>query len=62
MRIFISLLVICLILPQTEFDNLLVRKFNETGFFANYAEAKSVLKWLTWGCVFLFLLINYFIY
>lgn len=62
MRIFISLFVICLILPQTEFDNLLVRKFNETGFFANYAEAKSVLKWLTWSIIFLFLAINYFIY
>jgi hypothetical protein len=62
MRIFISLLVICLILPQTEFDNLLVRKFNETGFFANYAEAKSVLKWLTWGSIFLFLFINFVVY
>jgi preprotein translocase subunit SecG len=62
MRIFISLLVICLILPQTEFDNLLVRKFNETGLFANYAEAKSVLKWLTWGTIFLFLFINFIIY
>jgi hypothetical protein len=62
MRIFISLLVIGLILPQTEFDNLLVRKFNETGFFANYAEAKSVLKWLTWGTIFFFLFINFIIY
>jgi hypothetical protein len=62
MRILLSILVICLILPQTEFDNLLVRKFNETGFFANYAEAKTVLKWLTWSSIFLFLVINYFIY
>nr|YP_005089892.1 hypothetical chloroplast RF47 [Pedinomonas minor]ACQ90894.1 hypothetical chloroplast RF47 [Pedinomonas minor] len=62
MRILISLLVICLILPQTEFDNLLVRKFNETGFFANYAEAKSVLKWLTWSIIFVFLIINYFLH
>ena len=62
MRILIAFLVICLILPQTEFDNLLVRKFNETGFFANYGEAKSVLKWLTWAAIFLFLLLNYFVY
>nr|YP_009105294.1 hypothetical chloroplast RF47 [Pedinomonas tuberculata]AIT93948.1 hypothetical chloroplast RF47 [Pedinomonas tuberculata] len=61
MRVLIAILVIILILPQTEFDNLLVRKFNETGFFANYAEAKSVLKWLTWGMIFLFLTVNYFI-
>ncbi len=62
MRIFLSILVICLILPQTEFDNLLVRKFNETGFFANYAEAKSVLKWLTWASIILFLVINFIVY
>jgi hypothetical protein len=62
MRILLSILVICLILPQTDFDNLLLRKFNDTGYFANYAEAKVVLKWLTWSSIFFFLALNYFIY
>lgn len=58
MRLFLAFLVIVIILPQTEFDNLLLRRFNETGLFSNYAEAKSFLKWLTWIVIFLFLVLN----
>lgn len=61
MRLLLAFLVILVILPQTEFDNLLLRRFNETGLFSNYAEAKSVLKWLTWTLLFLFLVLNWFI-
>lgn len=61
MRLLLAFLVILVILPQTEFDNLLLRRFNETGLFSNYAEAKSVLKWLTWALLFGFLLLNWII-
>ncbi len=58
MRILLAILLRALILPQTSFDNLVVRQFNESGLFANYAEAKRVVAWATWGCLFAFLLLH----
>jgi hypothetical protein len=58
MRILLALVLRALILPQTSFDNLVVRRFNETGLFANYGEAKRVVAWATWGCLLAFLLLH----
>lgn len=58
MRIFLAILLRILILPQTSFDNRVVRRFNESGLFSNYAEAKQVVSVATWGCLFLFLILN----
>lgn len=58
MRLVFAILLILLILPQTSFDNVRVRRFNETGLFANYAEAKQVVTRATWACLFLFLGLN----
>jgi preprotein translocase subunit SecG len=60
MRIFLSILLIILILPQTEFDNLLLRKFLDTGYFTGYPEAKMVLNLLTWLSIYLFFFLNVF--
>jgi preprotein translocase subunit SecG len=60
MRLFISLLLIRLILPQTSSDNVVVSRFSDTGFFANYAEAKSVVSNLTWVLLFIVLLFHIF--
>lgn len=58
MRLIFAILLILLILPQTSFDNVRVRSFNETGLFSNYAEAKKVVSVATWACLFLFLGLN----
>jgi hypothetical protein len=59
-----GILIILLITPQTPTENIVLRKFCETGLFADYTEAKSFLKILTWFLIFSFLfltfLINYF--
>jgi hypothetical protein len=49
-----------LILPQTSSDNVVVSRFSDTGFFANYAEAKSVVSNLTWVLLFIVLLFHIF--
>ncbi len=59
-RLLFALLVILLIVPQTPKENAVLRKFNESGIFANYAEAKSFLKNLTWFCIFIFLALTIF--
>lgn len=58
MRLLFSILLILLILPQTSFDNVVIRSFNETGLFSNYAEAKKVVTFATWACLFLFLALH----
>jgi hypothetical protein len=55
MRLFLAIFLILLILPQTSFDNVVIRRFNDTGLFSNYAEAKWVVTAATWGCLSLFL-------
>jgi hypothetical protein len=44
-----GILIIVLIVPQTPTENIVLRKFLETGFFTGYSEAKSVLKTLQHG-------------
>lgn len=56
-ELFIALSIIFLIVPQTPTENIVLRKFLETGFFTNYGKAKDFLIWLTWVLIFLFLLL-----
>ena len=55
-QLFLGLLLIIIIIPQTPTENIVLRKFNETGFFTNYKESKSFLTKLTWALILLFLL------
>ena len=60
LQIIMSIITLALLVPQTTKLNLLLRKFYESGVFANYSEAKRVLKRLTWGTSFLFFIVTYF--
>lgn len=60
LRLFFALLIILLITPQTEKENIVLKKFHESGIFINYSEAKRVLKIITWFLIFLFLVIGLF--
>ena len=57
----IGILIILLIVPQTLTENIVLRKFIETGFFTNYSEAKSVLNFLTWFLICFFLILTFFL-
>jgi protein translocase SecG subunit len=56
----LAVLVVLIILPQTPTENILLRKFHETGIFTNYSEAQSFLNRFTWCCIFIFLTIIFF--
>ena len=56
-----GILIIVLIVPQTPTENIVLRKFLETGFFTNYNEAKSFLNFITWFLIFLFLILTFLI-
>ena len=60
LQIIMSIITLALLVPQTTKLNLLLLKFYESGVFANYSEAKRVLKRLTWGTIFLFFIVTYF--
>lgn len=60
-HLFIGILIIILIVPQTPTENIVLRKFLETGLFTNYSEAKSVLNFSTWFLICLFLVLTFFI-
>ena len=60
LRIFLALLLLLLLVPQTTKLNLLLRLFHESGFFGTYREAKNVLIRVTWGTIFLFFIVTYF--
>ncbi len=61
LHLLTGFLILQLILPQTPTDNVVLRKFVESGYFINYAEAKSVLKFVTWFLIFLFLSLSIFL-
>jgi hypothetical protein len=61
LQLIITLIMIVLLVPQTTKLNLLLRKFYETGVFRNWREAKKILNLFTWGGMFTFLAITYFI-
>ena len=56
-ELFIALSIIFLIVPQTPTENVVLRKFLETGLFTNYSKAKQFLNSLTWFLIFVFLLV-----
>jgi preprotein translocase subunit SecG len=58
-QILISILIIILIVPQTPTENIVLRKFIETGFFSNYSEAKKSLTQITWSLIFIFLIFTF---
>jgi preprotein translocase subunit SecG len=60
LRVFLALLLLLLLVPQTTKLNLLLRLFNESGFFSTYREAGRVLVRVTWSTIFLFLIVTYF--
>ena len=55
----LGLLIIIVIVPQTPTENIVLRKFLESGFFSSYNEAKKILNIITWGLIFLFLIITF---
>ena len=61
MRLFVSFLLITLILPQTNSDNVIVGRLNDTGLFVNYSEAKSMTFILTWILLLSFFLLHIFL-
>ena len=61
MRPFVSLLLIRLIIPQTSSNNVVVSRFSDIGFFASYAEAKSIVFILTWVLILIVLLLHTFV-
>nr|YP_003058277.1 hypothetical chloroplast RF47 [Parachlorella kessleri]ACQ90984.1 hypothetical chloroplast RF47 [Parachlorella kessleri] len=60
-QFFTGILIIVLIAPQTSTENIVLKKFTETGLFTSYAEAKSFLKITTWFLIFAFLILTFLI-
>ncbi len=58
-RFILTLVLIAVIVPQTNTENILLRAFNNSNLFKNYGEAKSFLQWLTWSAIVLYLFITY---
>ncbi len=55
----IGFLIIILIVPQTPTENVVLRKFLDSGLFTSYSEAKKILNLLTWGLIFSFLIFTF---
>lgn len=56
-ELLIALSIILLVVPQTPTENIVLRKFLETGLFTNYSKAKEFLTLLTWSLIFSFLVL-----
>ena len=54
-QLVIGLFLIILIIPQTPTENIVLRKFSDTGLFTNYNEAKKFLTRITWILICSFL-------
>ena len=54
-----GVLILLIVIPQTPTENIVLRKFNETGFFENYKNAKKFVDWLTWSLIFIFILLTF---
>lgn len=54
-----GIIILFLIIPQTPTENIVLRKFNETGFFSSYRNAKLFVNSLTWFLIFLFIIITF---
>jgi protein translocase SecG subunit len=58
-QLIVALLLILIVVPQTPTENIILRKFSETGFFTSYSESKKFVNILTWGLIFLFFLFTF---
>lgn len=58
-RYLVTVLLIVLIVPQTNTENALLRAFNASNVFKNYGEAKSFLRFITWLSIFLYVVLTY---
>ena len=54
-----GILILFLIIPQTPTENIVLRKFNETGFFSNYKNAKQFVDILTWSLIVIFITLTF---
>jgi preprotein translocase subunit SecG len=54
-----GLFILIIIIPQTPTENIVLRKFNETGFFANYKDAKKFVDGLTWSLITIFIVLTF---
>jgi preprotein translocase subunit SecG len=54
-----GLLILLIVIPQTPTENIVLRKFNETGFFSNYKNAKKFVNILTWSLIVLFITLTF---
>lgn len=54
-----GVLILLIVIPQTPTENIVLRKFNETGFFENYKNAKRFVDRLTWSLIFTFLILTF---
>lgn len=54
-----GVLILIIVIPQTPTENIVLRKFNETGFFENYKNAKKFVDRLTWSLIFTFILLTF---
>ena len=54
-----GLFLIALIVPQTPTENIILRKFLDSGFFTSYNEAKKFLTLLTWFLILSFLSLTF---
>ncbi len=59
LQVLTGFFLILIITPQTQTENIVLRKFVETGFFTSYGEAKSFVKNLTWGLIGAFLSLTF---
>ena len=57
-QIFLSLLVLVVIGPQTEQYNMVLNFLHKTDFFTDYKEVKNFLRIFSWSLIFFFLLIS----
>ena len=54
-----GVLILLIVIPQTPTENIVLRKFNETGFFSNYKNEKKFVDVLTWSLIFIFLTLTF---
>ena len=59
-RLFITILVIVISIPQNPTENTLLQVLNQTNLFPSYGETQSFLNRLNWILIVVFLTITFF--
>lgn len=59
-RVIVTITVILFITPQTSltYYNYVIEEIHSTGIFLNYPDVKKFVFRFTWGCIFLYILLN----